>query len=407
MEPQRHGSVCLGAGVIPYSVEPGSGEVFYVVGHDRRGWGYFGGKCEGEPCHVTASRELYEESIGLLNVPVHDLARGLFTAKITSRMPMTSKYRTEKWADYTVYLVQVPWDPEIRQRFRITRRVLQSAEYTERGLSEVAVPEEVSSAMSRFKNPVHILQIYVADTAQCSTCGSSDKTPRPVKNYAFDGVRLRQAPLVRGPAGAWCEACVENCHIEEGEPIRLVVKVRMGTASGSIVTLSVDDVPFDPEWILATMRAESNRNHAIKINSPAVSSVAVSGGKTTRIHVRKRFMEKTSIRLMNRTQLEEFKSTFDPLQHCVIREADDLIRGWEVDAEPDDLSEEPESCSSPDELEHNDGMDYINDYVTHISREPASPQVPLSPVPFERDHFASDGDNGSDGWAGGSLTPSV
>ena len=101
------------AGVLPYSLDLG-GNLVFLLGKDREGnWSDFGGRSEQQDSgnHVkTASRELYEETLGavmnmdsaqrMLSQPSYSDKRGVINSKTLGGSPYYMYYLEIQYADY-------------------------------------------------------------------------------------------------------------------------------------------------------------------------------------------------------------------------------------------------------------------------------------------------------------------
>lgn len=99
------------AGILPCTYY--EGVLLFLVGRDVRDGSYsdFGGKCErydrGDPI-TTACREFYEETYGT----VLDMKQ--VRARITPKTTMLLRGLTQNLHPYYMYLVQVPYNPHVR-----------------------------------------------------------------------------------------------------------------------------------------------------------------------------------------------------------------------------------------------------------------------------------------------------
>ena len=109
------------AGVLPYSIH--NGRVVWLLGRDthRNVWSDFGGHCEfrdkNDPIN-TASREFYEETLGSIMTirhMKHEIEDSSTTA-IQSKTMLGNKY--------TMYLIQIPYNPIYRTTFGKTRQYM-------------------------------------------------------------------------------------------------------------------------------------------------------------------------------------------------------------------------------------------------------------------------------------------
>ncbi len=103
------------AGILPVTVV--AGQVLFLVGQDVRdkSWSDFGGKCERvdrQDPSTTACREFYEETYGCL-LDHRALRRHMGPATC---LPLRS--RTQNNHPYWMFVVQVPFQPHLRNAFR-------------------------------------------------------------------------------------------------------------------------------------------------------------------------------------------------------------------------------------------------------------------------------------------------
>jgi hypothetical protein len=113
------------AGVLPFSIDP-EGHIVFLLGRDVRdpsGWADFGGKCErgdkGLPTE-TAAREFYEETLGVV------MGLEAMRAKLKPGMCAALRGVTQALYSYWMYLVPIPYDPDVRGAFG---KVLEFAKY--------------------------------------------------------------------------------------------------------------------------------------------------------------------------------------------------------------------------------------------------------------------------------------
>lgn len=109
--------VYYAAGILPFARHP-SGHPLVLLGKDVRidaGFSDFGGKAERidkSDVLATATREFYEETLGLFSDP-KSLRR--FISPETS---VLLRSRTQNLFPYFCFLVEVPYMPDLRARYR-------------------------------------------------------------------------------------------------------------------------------------------------------------------------------------------------------------------------------------------------------------------------------------------------
>ena len=120
------------AGILPIAFH--GGKVFFLVGDDIRGTGFadFGGKAERKVDRsislVTASREFYEETLGL------SIGYNEIRARLEPATSILVDGRTQNGNMYHMFITEVPWDP------CLPRNVKRSTEYLRsRGVGRIHV----------------------------------------------------------------------------------------------------------------------------------------------------------------------------------------------------------------------------------------------------------------------------
>lgn len=102
------------AGILPITWH--DGELLFLVGQDvrDRSWSDFGGKCErvdrNDPLN-TACREFYEETYGCL------LDQRALRAHLSPANCLALKSRTQNSHPYWMFVVEVPYQPHLRNVF--------------------------------------------------------------------------------------------------------------------------------------------------------------------------------------------------------------------------------------------------------------------------------------------------
>lgn len=140
----------VSAGVLAYMVSP-EGEVRLVLAREqytkRWGgalkWSEFGGRPKaGEAPLATAAREAFEESLGVFGDPAAALRRGEYNFCLTV-LRETPKGRVRR----ALYVLELPWDPGVAQRFFDRREHLLAVLHTvaqirraQRGLRKRGLP---------------------------------------------------------------------------------------------------------------------------------------------------------------------------------------------------------------------------------------------------------------------------
>lgn len=152
----------VGGSIIPIMIQPESGLPIVVLaaepkrtrlGRAFNEWDGFGGHVEDhELVEVAAAREFMEESLGLLcveHVPdgrnIGDIAAGLTQRSYLSRVDVSYLRRsspTPRFLVYTMFFVQVKWDPMVCRRFQELRERLLNARFIFRTLRPPPVFDE-------------------------------------------------------------------------------------------------------------------------------------------------------------------------------------------------------------------------------------------------------------------------
>lgn len=102
------------AGILPVTWH--DGQTLFLVGQDvrDRSWSDFGGKCEradrGDPFN-TACREFYEETYGCV------IDHRALRARLCAANSLVLRSRTQNGHPYYMYVVQVPYQPHLRNAF--------------------------------------------------------------------------------------------------------------------------------------------------------------------------------------------------------------------------------------------------------------------------------------------------
>lgn len=105
------------AGILPVTWH--EGQILFLVGQDvrDRSWSDFGGKCErpdrGDPFN-TACREFYEETYGCV------IDHRALRARLCAANSLVLRSRTQNNHPYFMFVVQVPYQPHLRNAFRKT-----------------------------------------------------------------------------------------------------------------------------------------------------------------------------------------------------------------------------------------------------------------------------------------------
>ena len=128
---ERINAYCMGAGVIPYAIAP-DGRIYFLLAREcfvpdwksSSRWSAFeGARAQTERVTETASREFFEESMGLIynreEIPDR-LEHGEFLFRVVLRI--TGDQRTERY--HCSYVMEIPWDRSLPKRFSILRNNL-------------------------------------------------------------------------------------------------------------------------------------------------------------------------------------------------------------------------------------------------------------------------------------------
>ena len=124
--------IVIGASMLPFSVDPFYNGLYFLLAKERGGswrgaskWDDFGGKANvnEDPCDVAA-REFQEESCGVVsmfdNEPIPRRSFELIADMLRSRsymMHIDFQPDEKKRLVYRTYVKQVPWQPEVAQKF--------------------------------------------------------------------------------------------------------------------------------------------------------------------------------------------------------------------------------------------------------------------------------------------------
>jgi len=125
-------SACMGAGVIPVSVDP-CGKVRFLLGRERfvprykgscRWSGFEGGRKPNETVYECAQREYQEESLGVMPPLPEEGARLEEEA-----MRIVIRFTSDLERVHCTYLLLVPWEAEAPERFLERRHRLEDVDF--------------------------------------------------------------------------------------------------------------------------------------------------------------------------------------------------------------------------------------------------------------------------------------
>jgi hypothetical protein len=123
------------AGILPIAFH--EGKVYFLIGDDIRGTGYadFGGKAERKVDRsislVTASREFYEETLGL------SIGYNEIRARLEPTTSILVEGRTQNGNVYHMFITEVPWDPHLPRNVKRSTNYLRS-----RGVGRIHVEKK-------------------------------------------------------------------------------------------------------------------------------------------------------------------------------------------------------------------------------------------------------------------------
>lgn len=123
------------AGILPIAFH--NGKVYFLIGDDIRGTGYadFGGKAERKVDRsislVTASREFYEETLGL------SIGYNEIRARLEPTTSILVEGRTQNGNVYHMFITEVPWDPYLPRNVKRSTNYLRS-----RGVGRIHVEKK-------------------------------------------------------------------------------------------------------------------------------------------------------------------------------------------------------------------------------------------------------------------------
>lgn len=118
-----------GAGVVPITTAP-NGTVYVLLGREKfvKNWssslkwsGFEGGNTGAESAVENASRELIEESLGMIFSDKESLIKMLETRNYIARIAVKTMNGTRT---HVTYLKYIPWDPDLPVRFGNTMNYL-------------------------------------------------------------------------------------------------------------------------------------------------------------------------------------------------------------------------------------------------------------------------------------------
>ena len=152
----------IGASIAPYAVDTQWGNVYWLLGKERRvsgwngseKWSDFGGsrKYAGETAEYIAAREFHEETLALTPYwEDEDLPRQSYVsiAKSLEAKEYTFKIHTKVGHDaaYVTFVKQIPWRPSLPREFntahvQLTSSVISEMSKSFRDHPAVALPED-------------------------------------------------------------------------------------------------------------------------------------------------------------------------------------------------------------------------------------------------------------------------
>lgn len=124
---------CMGAGVIPVSVDP-SGRVCFLLGRERfipkykgscRWSGFEGGRKENETVYQCAQREYQEESLGVMP-PLPEEGGTRLDEEV---MRIVIRFASDVERVHCTYLLFVPWEEDAPDRFLSRRHRLEDVDF--------------------------------------------------------------------------------------------------------------------------------------------------------------------------------------------------------------------------------------------------------------------------------------
>lgn len=123
------------AGILPIAFH--NNKVFFLLGDDIRGTGYadFGGKAEKRHDRgislVTASREFYEETLGL------SIGYNEIRARLEPSTSIMVEGKTQNGNMYHMFITEIPWDPYLPRNVKRSIQYLRS-----RGVGRIHVEKK-------------------------------------------------------------------------------------------------------------------------------------------------------------------------------------------------------------------------------------------------------------------------
>jgi hypothetical protein len=134
--------LAMGAGVIPLSHHPATGEVHLLLGRERwlstwkgscRWSGFEGARKEAETVVAAAARECDEETLGVLGPLRARLDAGDYWVRVVLSVAHDRRPAPERY--HATYVVPVPWDARVGERFAALRAAI---EHVDRLAQELA-----------------------------------------------------------------------------------------------------------------------------------------------------------------------------------------------------------------------------------------------------------------------------
>ena len=127
-----------GCSIVPFAIDDQWGVPYFLLGREHRvrgwsgseKWSDFGGSArKDEAAEACAAREFWEETLGLVRWPspegdaatAADVERSLRRREYVYRVDIRSG---RGGPAYAIFIKQVPWQPEVRDAFRVTHRRL-------------------------------------------------------------------------------------------------------------------------------------------------------------------------------------------------------------------------------------------------------------------------------------------